>query len=207
MIFEQLSIGDMHNYSYIFADQQSREGFVVDPAFDHQKILDSIKKHKINLTRIILTHHHFDHINAANAVKAQSGAEIICHRETAPLLHGAAASDRLIDDGYSFSVGNNKVICLHTPGHAPGSLCLIVADKWLVSGDTLFVNDCGRADLSGSNPKDLFASLQRLKSLPDHLVLCPGHNYGPSPTRTLGEEKRLNPAMLAATFADFCEVP
>jgi glyoxylase-like metal-dependent hydrolase (beta-lactamase superfamily II) len=207
MIFEQLSIGNMHNFCYLFADPESREGFVVDPAFDHNKILAAIKKNRINLTRIVLTHHHFDHINAANQIKSQSGAEIICHRETTPLLHGAASCDRQIDDGYTFNSGVIKVTCLHTPGHAPGSLCLIVADKWLVSGDTLFVNDCGRADLAGSDPKALFNSLQRIKTLPDHLIVCPGHNYGPSPTRTLGEEKRLNPTLVAKNYDTFCKVP
>ncbi|KAF1082475.1 MAG: Hydroxyacylglutathione hydrolase [Candidatus Rifleibacterium amylolyticum] len=207
MIFEQLSLGNMQNFCYLFADETGREGFIIDPAFDHNKILATIKKHKVNLTRIILTHHHFDHINAASQVKAQTGAEIICHRDTAPLLHGATTPDRLIDEGYSFTLGDRKVICLHTPGHAPGSICLLVADKWLVTGDTLFINDCGRADLPGSDPKQLFASLQRLKSLPDHLIVCTGHNYGPLPTRTLGEEKRLNPALNAKSFEEFCSLP
>jgi glyoxylase-like metal-dependent hydrolase (beta-lactamase superfamily II) len=207
MIFEQLSLGNMHNYTYLFADELTREGFIVDPGFDHDKILATIRKHKVNLTRIILTHHHYDHIAAANQVKAQTGAEILCHRETAPLLHGAASYDRLIDEGYSFNLGNNKIVCLYTPGHAPGSLCLLVADKWLVTGDTMFINDCGRADLAGSDPKLLFASLQRLKSLPDHLIVCCGHNYGPYPTRTLGEEKRLNPTMNARNLDEFCKLP
>ncbi|OGK06379.1 MAG: hypothetical protein A2W80_15390 [Candidatus Riflebacteria bacterium GWC2_50_8] len=207
MIFEQLSLGNMRNYCYLFADSQSHEGFVVDPGFDHVKIIEAVKRHKINLTRIIFTHHHFDHISAANSVKAHSGAEIICHRDTAPLLHGAASYDRLIDDGYTFKVGNCKVVCMHTPGHAPGSICLIVDDKWLVTGDTLFINDCGRADLDGSNPQALFDSLQRLKKLPDHLIVCSGHNYGPAATRTLGEEKLLNPVMNAKNLEEFCKLP
>ena len=203
MIFEQFSVGNMQNFVYLFANEQSREGFIVDPAFDQQKILEKIKAHKINLTRIILTHHHFDHVNAANQVKSQTGAEIICHRETAPLLHGAATADRLIDDNYSFNLGADKISFLHTPGHAPGSVCLLIADKWLVTGDTLFINDCGRADLPGSDPKVLYESLQRLKTLPDHLLVCAGHDYGPQPMRTLGEEKRCNPVLTVKSYADF----
>lgn len=208
MIFVQLAVGKMQNYSYLFADRASHEGFVVDPAFDHEKILAAIKEHGINLTRIILTHHHFDHINATAAIKTHTGAEVICHRDTAPLLQGGASYDRLIDDGYSFVCGDNKTVrCLHTPGHAPGSLCLIVDDKWLVTADTLFIGDCGRADLPGSEPESLFASLQKLKTLPDHLIVCPGHNYGPAPTRSLGEEKRSNPTLQAASFQEFIKMP
>ena len=207
MIFEQLSVGHMHNFCYLFADSQTHEGFVVDPAFDHEIIMTAIKRLKINVSRIVLTHHHFDHVYAAVPIKAHTGAEIICHRETAALLHGNASYDRLIDDGYSFKTGSNNVVCLHTPGHAPGSICLVVDDKWLVTGDTLFVNDCGRIDLPESDPKAMFASLQRLKNLPDHLIVCPGHDYGPAPTRTLGEEKRLNPTLKAATLKEFYQQP
>lgn len=208
MIFVQLPVGKMQNYSYLFADPMTHEGFVVDPAFDPEKILAAIKEHGINLTRIILTHHHFDHINATVAIKAHTGAEVICHRETATLLQGGAAYDRLIDDGYKFKLGTTaKVLCLHTPGHAPGSLCMVVNDQWLVTADTLFVGDCGRADLPRSNPEHLFNSLQRLKQLPDQLLVCPGHNYGPAPMRSLGEEKRSNPALMAASFQEFLKLP
>ena len=208
MIFAQISIGKMQNYSYLFADPVSHEGLVIDPAFDHERILKVIKEQGVNLTHIVLTHHHFDHINATPQLKSHTGAEVICHRDTAPLLHGGASYDRLIDDGYSFKLGDSvKVTCLHSPGHAPGALCLVVNDQWLVSGDTLFVGDCGRADLPGSDPAALFKSLQRLKALPDHLIVCPGHNYGPAPTRTLGEEKRLNPTMLARSLEEFYKLP
>lgn len=208
MIFAQISVGKMQNYSYLFADPVSREGVVIDPAFDHDAILAAIRNGGVNLTRIVLTHHHFDHINATSQLKAHSGAEVICHRETAPLLHGGAAYDRLVDDGYSFKIGEYiRAVCLHTPGHAPGGLCLVINDQWLVTGDTLFIGDCGRADLPGSDPQALYKSLQRLKTLPDHLIVCPGHNYGPAPTRTLGEEKRLNPTLLAASLEEFYRLP
>ena len=208
MIFAQLSVGKMQNYSYLFADPTSREGLLIDPAFDHEHILATIKEQGINLTKIILSHHHFDHINATAQIKSHTGAEVICHRETASLLHGSASYDRLIDDGYSFRLGENaEVICIHTPGHAPGSLCVIVDNRWLVTADTLFIGDCGRADLPGSDPEALFKSLQKLKLLPDHLIVCPGHDYGTAPTRTLGEEKRSNPTLIATSLEEFYKLP
>lgn len=203
----QIRVGSMQNFCYIFFDEISLAGFVVDPAFDQRKIIETIKENKLDIGHIVLTHHHHDHINATAAIKSHTGAQIICHQETARLLHGDADYDNLIEDGFSLKTGEHKTLCLHTPGHAPGSLCLIVADKWLVTADTLFIGDCGRADLKGSNPEDLFRSLQRLKQLSDDLIVCPGHDYGKMPTRKLGEEKRSNPALLAASFADFMKLP
>ena len=207
MIFILLPVGKMQNWSYIFADPESLEGMIIDPAFDAEKILKAVKDNKINPVRIILTHHHYDHINATKAIKTHSGAEVFCHRETATLLHGEASYDSLINDNDLFRIGRYEVRCLHTPGHAPGSLCLEIADRWLITADTLFINDCGRADLPGSDPKALFKSLQRLKEMPDHLIVCPGHDYGPIKSRTLGEEKRSNPALMAASYADFLKLP
>jgi len=203
MFFAQIGIGSMENFSYLFADENSKEGMLIDPAFDHEKLCQVIKKESINLTRIVLTHHHYDHVNAANAVKARTGAEIFCHRETVGLLRGGAAHDKLIDDGDHFMVGENEVKVIHTPGHAPGSLCLIVADRWLITGDTLFVGDCGRSDLPGGDFAALFGSLQKIKQLPDHLIVCSGHNYGSEKLRQLGDEKRLNPVLLAPDLEAF----
>lgn len=205
MIFEQFIVGSMQNFCYIFADKDTLEGFVVDPAFDPEQILNKIKQHKINLTRIILTHHHFDHINAATRVKASTGAKVCCHPQT--VLQGEVDRDILLEDNDSFKVGEKTVKCFHTPGHAPGSICLQVDDKWLITGDTLFIGNCGRADLQDSNPEDLFTSLQRLKKLPDNLMVCSGHNYGAAKARTLAEEKAQNPALKAKNLDEFMRVP
>lgn len=206
MIFEQIAVGSMSNFSYLFADEKTREGFVVDPAFDHEKIVQLVKKNSINLTKIILTHHHFDHVNAAEAVKARTGAEIICHKETSILLRGSSPYDKLIEDGDTFKVGNALVSCKHVPGHAPGSICLVVDDKWLVTGDTLFIGDCGRSDLPGGSIKTLYESLQKIKTLSDHLIVCSGHDYGPAKLRTLGEEKVQNPVLLADSLESFHKI-
>lgn len=204
MIFKQITVGKMANYCYIFADSETKEGFVVDPAFDADKILKIIKENSLNITNIILTHHHYDHINVTNSIKARTGATVICHPETERLVRGEANIDKLIEDGEEFSIGKEiSVKAIHTPGHAPGSICLIISNKWLVTGDTLFVGDCGRADLPGSNPEQLFNSLQKLKTLPGNLIVCPGHNYGPEPTRTLAIEKGSNPTLLAASLKEF----
>jgi glyoxylase-like metal-dependent hydrolase (beta-lactamase superfamily II) len=203
MIFERISVGHMANFAYLFADEQTREGILIDPAFDHEKLLRQINKHNINLQYIILTHHHSDHVNASAKIKARTGALVCCHSETTNLLQGAAAHDKTINDGDQLKLGNKYISCIHTPGHAPGSICLIVDNKWLVTGDTLFIGDCGRADLQGGDIKELYASMLKLKQLPDHLIVCCGHNYGSMVERTLGEEKQKNPCLTAESLEQF----
>jgi glyoxylase-like metal-dependent hydrolase (beta-lactamase superfamily II) len=204
MIFKQITVGKMANYCYIFADSETKEGFVVDPAFDAEKILRIIKENGLNITRIVLTHHHYDHINATDSIKARTGATVVCHAETEKLAKGEINIDQLINDGDEFCYSPEfSVKIMHTPGHAPGSICLIVANKWLVTGDTLFIGDCGRADLPGGDPEILFNSLQKFKALPENLIVCPGHNYGPEPTRKLAIEKTNNPTLTATSIKEF----
>lgn len=206
---EQISVGGMGNFVYLFGSKEGGEGVIVDPGFDGEKLVEAAKRHKLNVTRIILTHHHYDHVNAAMAVKARTGAKILAHAETERLLHGGATLDGKLADGDSFTLepGGEKVTVLHTPGHAPGSICLIVNETWLITGDTLFIDNCGRTDLPGGDAKTLFQSLQKIKALPDALKLMTGHDYGSAPCRSLGEEKRLNPVLRAASFEAFDALP
>lgn len=206
MIFEQFNVGQMYNYCYLFADDSTKEGFIVDPSFEPEKIQQRIKKHGVNLTKIFLTHHHFDHVNAADSVKTGTGARIICHKDSVLHLQGEASHDDLIDDNDILKIGEISVRCIHTPGHAPGSICLIVNEKYLITGDTLFIGNCGRADLPGSNPEELFNSLQKIKELDGNLIVCPGHHYGSTPMRTLAEEIKLNPTLKASNYSEFIGV-
>lgn len=208
MIFEQLSVGTMDNYVYLVGDPKTRDGFVVDPAFDAEKILEAARRLKVNLNRIVLTHDHYDHVNAAMMVKAKTGAKILAHPTCEQRLRGTVTVDGPLNDGDEFTLeGGQKIRVIHTPGHTPGGICLIVDDKWLITGDTLFVGNCGRTDLPGGSPRELFGSLSKLKALPEQLLVMPGHNYGPAPSRVLKDEKRLNPAMAADSFEAFDALP
>ncbi len=207
MIMEQLPVGPMSNFTYVFGAGEGGEGFVVDPAFDADRILACIKRHRLDITRLILTHHHSDHLNAAAAVKARTGAKILAHPGTRPFLQGAVSLDGTLADGEGFPFGDAEVRVMHTPGHTPGGLCLVVAGTWLVTGDTLFIGNCGRTDLPGSDARALYESLQRLKRLPDDLLVLSGHDYGEVPSRRLGEEKGRNPVLRAASFEEFQAIP
>jgi glyoxylase-like metal-dependent hydrolase (beta-lactamase superfamily II) len=111
--------------------------------------------------------------------------------------------DKTLLDGEILKIGDIDVKVLHTPGHTPGGICLLVTDRYLLTGDTLFINECGRCDLPGSSIEAMFHSLKMLGSLPDDIIVYPGHDYGPIPSDTLGNQKRTNYTMRAKTVEEF----
>jgi len=134
-------------------------------------------------------------------------AKVYIHKAELPFVHrvtGLSQSDLVaVEGGDEVQVGQLKVKFLHTPGHTPGSQCFLVGNA-LVSGDTLFIGSCGRVDLPGSNPDDMYRSLtQVLAALPDETLLFPGHNYADRPRSTIGDEKRTNMMLRFRNLHDF----
>ena len=117
------------------------------------------------------------------------------------VVTGVSSSDLVVhDSGDVVTVGDVPITLLHTPGHTPGGQCFLVGDR-LVAGDTLFVDACGRIDLPGADPAAMWDSLHnKLAKLPDEVVLYPGHDYGPTPTATMGEQKHSNPYLQVPTL-------
>ncbi len=204
LIVEQIEIGPMHNFTYVVGDRATREVVIVDPAWDIDGLLDRLAEREYILRGALVSHYHPDHIGGSFANHSIQGlAELMgkqpvkayAHKEEASgvkKVAGLSDSDIVkVESGDTLKVGAVEVEFLHTPGHTPGSQCFRIRDT-LVSGDTLFINGCGRVDLPGSNPEEMYHSLQRLKSLPDETLLLPGHNYGHVPNATMGETKRQN---------------
>ncbi|MBI5136825.1 MAG: MBL fold metallo-hydrolase [Nitrospirae bacterium] len=204
MILHQIRVGDIGNFNYLIGCPDTRRAAVVDPAWEPRKLLDLAAREGLTITHILVTHCHHDHVQATGAVKEVTGAAIHIHEAEAPYLKHffPPPADVAMHDGDVVKVGNLAVRWLHTPGHSPGSSCLWVEDA-LITADTLFVNSIGRTDFPGSEPEEMFRSIQRLKRLPDHLTVYPGHHYGPTPTTTLGEQKRLNPFWRPDTLEAF----
>jgi glyoxylase-like metal-dependent hydrolase (beta-lactamase superfamily II) len=206
--FKQLEVGPMQNYVYLLGDPVTREAAVVDAAWDVESIVAIAEADGYRITTDLVTHFHPDHlggalmghqITGAAELVARVPAKVVIHKAELPYVHrltGLSASDLIpVDGGTDVAIGKLTVKMLHTPGHTPGSQCFLVDDA-LVSGDTLFIGSCGRIDLPGSNPEDMYRSLTSvLGALPDATVLYPGHNYADRPRSTLGDEKRRNPMM------------
>ena len=200
---KQLRLGPMQNFVYLIGDPQSHEAAVVDPGWEVPRILLAAEADKYRIMHAFVTHHHFDHVMGLGDLLNIVEVPVYAHRDDAPLLNVPPSNLKLMADGEQVRVGRVPVTLIHTPGHTPGSQCLLV-DGHLFSGDTLFIGACGRSDLPGGNPRLLYESLtKKLRALPDETVLCPGHDYADVPTSSLGQEKRTNPFLGAATLQEF----
>lgn len=198
MIFVQIFIGFMANFTYLIGDEKSRLAIVVDPAGDLERILKEVEKHSLKVKYIINTHAHFDHINGNKDLALRTGARIIMHEKS------REKKDTSVGDGSIIEVGNLKIKVIHTPGHTPESVCLLLDNK-LLTGDTLFVGGCGRSDFLESNPKELYRSLQKLMKLDEDIEVYPGHDYGEKPFSTIGYEKKNNYAFKFRTEEEFVQ--
>lgn len=195
----------MVNFSYLIGDTETRECLVVDPAWDVKGLVDAAAADGMQVAGALVTHYHPDHIGGDLFGHSVEGLPQLleiravpahCNKaEAAGVRHmtGLSGSDVVLHEaGDAIAVGGVTIELVHTPGHTPGSQCFLV-DGRLVSGDTLFVQGCGRVDLPGSDPAEMYRTLtQRLAKLPATTVLYPGHHYGPTPTSTLGDERRDN---------------
>ncbi len=202
LYLKQFELGPLQNFVYLIGSLETREAAVVDPAWDVPRILDIAAQDEMRITTIIITHTHFDHINGLAEILKATDAQIVVHKKEVNDVPVGKANLKPIEGGGKISVGPLELSFLHTPGHTPGSQCIQVADR-LIAGDTLFIGGCGRCDLPGGDPEQMYKSLNRLKTLDDHLVVCPGHNYAPTPTSTILEQKKQNPFLQAENVEGF----
>jgi len=188
MIIKQIATGYMDNFSYIVGCENTRQALAIDPGPDVDRIVSVAEKESLEIVTIVNTHGHGDHTAGNAKLKARTGAQIIIHELDGDRYPDA---DVRLTDEKSLQLGDITFDLIHTPGHTPGGICLHAQGN-LFTGDTLFVGDSGRTDLPGGNRPTLGKSIRRLMKLPDHTVVWPGHDYGPTPSSTIGWEKRNN---------------
>lgn len=205
LVFEQIKVGDMENYTYLLGDSETKEAAIVDPAWEIDKLIQIIKNHNLQVKYIINTHCHYDHTDGNVQMKKSTGGKIIIHKSEEFYLSNftEAPADMTIEDGDTVYLGEIEIKFLHTPGHSPGSCCLLVEDN-LITGDTLFVGSIGRTDFPGSDPEKMFHSLNdKIKPLSGNIKVYPGHNYGPEKFSTIDNEKRSNEYLKAKDLKSF----
>lgn len=197
----------MVNFVYLIGDRETGEAVVVDPAYDQQKILDTLAADGMRLVGALGTHYHADHIGGSLGGMAEitgiaellelvdvpihvQAAEAEWVTKTTPVTRSALTEHQ---GGDTLMVGEIPITFIHTPGHTPGSQCFLVDDRKLVAGDTLFLNGCGRTDLPGSNPEDMYHSLTHtLARVSDDVELFPGHLYSEKPSASMAETRQRN---------------
>lgn len=199
MIFEQVKAVNGDNFSYIVGDEDTKEVVIVDPSFSADQLIRITEKMGLNVRYVIDTHSHRDHTDDNEAIAERFDAKIVAHRSA------RIDKDIPVDDGGVIKVGRVEVKVIHTPGHTPDGICLLVDGK-VLTGDTLFVGECGRTDMPGGSTEDLYHSLfDKLLKLDDSVEVYPGHDYGDRPHSTIGLERRTNYVLEQRTLKEFIE--
>lgn len=192
-----LTLGDYETNCYILWKEGANRCLVIDPGYAPEEILKAVRALGLTMEAILLTHGHFDHVGAVRSLETVTGCAVyLCEKDLAlpeSLTAGPLYNTDSFEDGETLTLAELTFRVLETPGHTPGSVCLLFGDK-LFSGDTLFAGSCGRIDFPGGDGRQMELSLARLRALPGDFAVYPGHG----PETTLDDERRTNPYLKGA---------
>jgi glyoxylase-like metal-dependent hydrolase (beta-lactamase superfamily II) len=198
-----MELGPMENFVYLVGSKDTREVFVVDPAWQVDTVLRIAKEEDLKIKGALISHYHFDHTNGIEELLEAIQVPVYVNKKDLDCMDVSKDVLKPVDAGTKVKAGDVEIEMVHTPGHTPGSQCFHVRGH-LISGDTLFINACGRTDLPGGDAKELYHSLTKtLMKMDDDTVLCPGHNYADKPMTTLGDQKKHNPYLMCASLENF----
>ena len=204
VFIHQFEVGPWQNFIYFVGDKATRQCAVVDPAWNYEIILKEAERLDVTIANILCTHSHFDHVNEVEYLLRHVDVPVYMLGMEADF--GNFRCENLVrsSPGDALRVGSHcDITMVHTPGHTPGSTCYHVDDV-LVTGDTMFVNGCGRCDLVGGDPEIKYSTLWRLLDrLPGSTIMYPGHNYDDAPTAQLDEQLKTNPWLQHHTLKEF----
>ena len=201
--FRQIEVGPFHNFTYVLGCPDTKKACLIDPGWETISFLEILKENKFKLEALLLTHNHPDHTQSVEELILEVNPKIYTFKEETHRWSYLSKKIFGLDDNDIISMGNLKLKALYTPGHTQDGLCFIFDNK-IFTGDTLFVNGCGRCDLPESSPAKLYDSLyNKLKNLPPNLKVYPGHNYGETPQSTIQEELASNPFLKMKSQEEF----
>lgn len=195
----QIPVAGADNFSYLVICPQTGKALGIDPGMSPESMLSVIRSRDLTLVILANTHGHRDHIAGNDEILKATGAKLAANTLDVPRV------DIALNEGSQLQIGEIMVNVLHTPGHTPGSLVFNPPGA-LISGDTLFVTRCGRADFPGSDPAALYHSLLRLAAFPPETKVFPGHDYGPKPQSTIAFEREHNEYMKCPDLESFLKL-
>lgn len=196
-------LGSMQNLIYIIADSETKQCAVIDPAWDVPHLIDEIKEHGYALKMILQTHEHFDHIDGLAELHESFPVPVHISQNAQGQVRSLGVPLTNFDHDQTIQLGKLSIQTLLTPGHSPGGACFVVEDH-IFTGDTMFIDACGRCDLPGSDVFEMYNSLHNIiKPLPDNLWVHPGHLYSDQPIDLLGNQKDSNPFLRADSRETF----
>jgi glyoxylase-like metal-dependent hydrolase (beta-lactamase superfamily II) len=195
----QIDASEMDNFSYLIYCPETLFAAAVDPSMRPELLLKKAALLGVTLKLLLNTHGHQDHIAGNDLILESTNAKLAAHLADLP------NPDISLTEGTKLELGSGIIEVIHTPGHTPGSVVFKIENQ-IITGDTLFVGRCGRADLPGSDVTDLYKSLQQLKKLPGDTKIYPGHNYGPMVTSTISWELKNNDYLKCSNLQEFTKL-
>lgn len=194
MILKRFIVGKISTNAYIIHDKHTLDAAVIDPGYNSKVLINYIKKNNLNLTYIILTHHHYDHIGAVKDLKKEYNSDILIHKKDLKGLKNPSINlskqsdgnpisidaDKMLSNGSVIQVGNISLEVIHTPGHTKGGICLKALHQDIIfTGDTLFNDGIGRLDLAGGSEVGMINTIKYIISeWDDNIHVYPGHGNG-----------------------------
>ena len=194
---KQMEVGPMQNFIYFAGDKDTKEVVVIDPAWDVPFLIKEAENEGLKIKGALVTHGHFDHTNGVEDLLKHLDIPVYINKNEMEFFKFDWGNENIkkVESGDKLKIGSAEIQFVHTPGHTPGSQCFLIHNN-LVSGDTLFVNGCGRCDLPGSNVDEMFDTIyNKLMKMSGDTIIFPGHNYAEKTQDTLENQKKTNPYM------------